>query len=200
MAFRLVALCLVVGALGAASAAGGGVDTATAIVDRTWSCPLHTSDGFRLLGVAGSPGFVDIPQSAAGVTVTDQLAPTGARHVLVSAGSTTIRVHRICRETKRIALTHRGLPEPPDIFQANYDCESKPKAVLIRVRAVVASPGAWKRSKPAHLQLERPVLSAQLTVQMPSGRPIGFLTIAGSRSASGSLPTVSATSWGQASA
>jgi hypothetical protein len=131
-----------------------------------------------VLGVAGNPGFVDIPDWNASMDVTDPLAPN-PRDRLVSVGSRGIRVHRGCTTAKRVALTRKGLPGPPGIFQASYDCESKPKSVLVRVRAAAAAASPWKREPPAHLELRKTVSSAAVSVQTPSRRPIGYVTISG---------------------
>jgi hypothetical protein len=131
-----------------------------------------------VLGVAGNPGFVDVPESDASTYVTDQLAPA-PRDMLLALSSRGIRVHRGCTAVKRIALTRKGLPGPPGIFQASFDCESKPKTVLVRVRAVAAAASPWKREPPAHLELRKTVSSAALSVQTPSRRPLGYVTISG---------------------
>jgi hypothetical protein len=125
-----------------------------------------------MLGISGSPGFVGYARSDASMSVTDSLAPS-AQKQLVYVWSTGIRVDRRCVAASRIALSSKGLPGPPGIFQANYDCESKPKSVLVRVRAVAASATPWKRQPPGHLELREAVSSAQLSVRMPSGRPLG---------------------------
>ena len=166
------------GWLGASSVAGGGASAGTAIVDRTWSCPLHTSDGFRLLSIGGARGFVDIPTADAGMHVNDDLAPS-ARSQLLGASSRGLRVSRSCTGARRINLTRKGLPGPPDIFATSYDCESKPKSILIRLRAVLGEAGTWRHAPPAHLDLLKPVSSAQLVVQAPTGRRFAYATIAG---------------------
>jgi hypothetical protein len=138
---------------------------------------LHTSDGFRLVSVSASPGFVGYERSDASMSVGDSLAPS-AQSDLVFVGSTTIRVHRRCVAARKIVLSAKGLPGPPGIFRANYDCESKQKSILVRVRAVAASSTPWKRQPPAHLELRKAVSSAQLSVQTPSGQSLGYVTIA----------------------
>lgn len=85
---------------------------------------------------------------------------------------------RSCVSAKQIAVTRRGLPGPPGIFQANYDCESNPKNVLLRVSAVATSAGPWTRQPPAHVELRKAVSSAVVSVQTPARRPIGYVTIA----------------------
>ena len=130
-----------------------------------------------MVGVGGAEGFVDIPEFDASMYVSDEVAPS-ARSQLVSVDSRGIRVHRQCAAAEPIALKRAGLQGPPDIFRARYDCEVKPRSVLIRVRATVKASRRWTRGRPAHLVLETPVSRAELSVQTPSRRPIGYVTIA----------------------
>jgi hypothetical protein len=109
----------------------------------------------------------------------DELAAGASDSLLVYADNRGIRLHRSCVAAKRIVLTRKGLPGPPDRFEARYDCEYRPTRVLVRVRATVAAATPWKRSPPMHLQLERTVTKAEVAVQTPSRKAIAFLTIAG---------------------
>lgn len=150
------------------------------MVDRTWSCPLYTSHGFRLLSVWGLEGNVGLTWDAS-MRLVDDLAPS-PQDSLVSVQSREIRVLRRCKVARSpIPLTRRGLPGPPDIFTTSYDCESKLKSVLVRVKAIVASSDSWCRQRPAHLALEEPVSSAEMVVQAPNGKRFGYVTIAGKR-------------------
>ena len=149
-----------------------------AIVDRTWSCPLRTQDGFRLLEVGGSPGFVGIDDGAQ-MTVSDALGSGDLESGLTSVYAGGISVNRRCvAAMNRIALTRTGLPGPPARFQTQYDCELTPRKILVRVRATVRSPGNWVKSGPV-VRLRKAVSNAEMAVQTPKRRPLAFMTIGG---------------------
>jgi hypothetical protein len=171
----LVALAL---ALGASGTAGGESSATTAVVDRTLSCPLTTAAGFRLLGVSGNQGLVGY-ESGASAFVSDQLA-AGDLKTLVHAHGIGITLQRGCVAAKRIALTRKALPGPPDAWQSSYDCELTPKRVLVRIRATVAKATPWKRLGP-RLILERAVSKAEIAVQTPTRKPIAFVSISGKK-------------------
>jgi hypothetical protein len=131
-----------------------------------------------MLGVSGSQGFVGYARSDASMSVSDKVAPH-PRNMLVSADSTGIRVSRLCTAARRIPLTRRGLPGPPSLFQAYYDCAARPKRILVRIRAVAAASAPWTRQPPAQLDLQKAVSRAEMRVQAPNGRSIAYVTIAG---------------------
>lgn len=173
LAFLIAALALAVTGGGAR----GEAHVPMALVDRTLTCPLVTSDGFRLLSVWGIEGNVGVGGFDASARVVDELA-LSPQSVLASAEARGLAVSRRCSDRERAPFQRKGLPGPPGIFTATYDCESRPREVVIRLRAVVASGGRWRRQG-ASVVLRRAVASAQLSVQTPSRVPFGHVTIAG---------------------
>ena len=81
-------------ALSVGGPASGGSAAPTAIVDRTWSCPLRTSDGFRLVTIWGIDAVAGYEHDAS-MRVEDGLAASPAAQ-LVSVTSTEVRVNRRC--------------------------------------------------------------------------------------------------------
>ena len=160
---------LAVGASGAADA------SPAALIDRSVSCPLTTSDGLRLLSVGGSPGYVGFPGTSS-ISVLDTLRNSSSGG-LVWAGDGYIRLSLGCSAARRIPLSRAGLPGPPGIFAADWDCPMKPTTVRLRIRATVARATPWRRER-EQLVLQRAVSKAEVTVQTPSGKPIAFMALA----------------------
>ena len=112
------------------------------------------------------------------MNVVDKLAPSPRDHLLGADGR-GMRVSRNCRAAPRIPLSRKGLPGPPDIFATSYDCESRPKTVVMRIKAVVQASSSWRPDPPAHLELMKPISCGELVLQAPSGKRFAYATIAG---------------------
>ena len=176
MTIRPAATALLVGALCAVSAAGGANSPTAVVVDRTWSCPVSTSDGRRTVRIAAVPGAPSTADATVWV-IDERPSPV----TLVLATRIGLRVSRGCAATTRIDLDRRGLPGPPGTFDTTHDCNSQHRKVLVRVRAVVAASGPWRPGLPAHLDLKTQVSRAEVVVQAPNGKRFAYATIAGGK-------------------
>jgi hypothetical protein len=83
-----------------------------------------------------------------------------------------------CFPSRRsVPLTSKGLPGPPVQWEKTLKCSIR-GGVLVRVRAVVQSDGAWLRVNRLYRGAQGRVTEASLAVRSArNGRPLAFVTI-----------------------
>jgi hypothetical protein len=176
MALRITYSVLLLVALGAAASAHGGSSATTAVVDRTWSCPMRGSEGLRGLEIYGG---TDPGAGQAAFQVSDGLTPGGP--TLLIAAPVGILVNRACAPAKSVALGRRGLPGAPVTIISKYECPTKAAKVFVRLRARVVSPRPWRRQSDGDVELKTAVSSVQLAFHAPRGTPMAYVTFAGAK-------------------
>jgi hypothetical protein len=85
---------------------------------------------------------------------------------------------RRCRQARVVVpLSARRLPGPPVRFDTDTDCEVRGR-VLVRLRAVLEAPTAWRRAAPPYFGARRNVVEAKIAVRSErTRRPITFVTL-----------------------
>ena len=73
----------------------------------------------------------------------------------------------------------RGGLAGPDTLQESYVCDAT-KRVLVRVKAVLSSKGAWVKAQ-GLLVVNRNVTAATLVVKTSAGRPLAYAQLTGKK-------------------
>ncbi len=165
---------------------------ASRIVDRTFACTPIAYGGVRDLDLWASPPRTDpwtIPAylvARTGTTLPDddlvfvraraqgkigwtspQPGPAG---VYASA--------RRCVSTRAaVPLSSKGLPGPPAGWFSEVTCSLRGR-VLVRARALLASPADWRRADKTYLGAQKPVVEASLAIRSErTGEPLAFMQV-----------------------
>ena len=98
----------------------------------------------------------------------------GSNHYRAGVYANTAR----CRLSRAaVPLSARGLPTPPVVWAKVVDCRVRGR-VLVRVRAELASPSAWRPVGAPYAGAVGNVATAQLAVRSEkTGKPIAFTTL-----------------------
>ena len=172
---------------------------ASRIVDRTFRCTLATLyGGLRefdvvtkprgTLGNGGrsddvSPGYISVGSGAASGPFDDLIfARSGLEERGVAPGSpfppgAYVDVRRCATARVSLPLSPKGLPGPPVRFDQEADCEVRGR-VLVRLRAVLEAPTAWRRASPPYFGGRRNVVEAKIAVRSERARrPIALVAL-----------------------
>lgn len=199
---RIVVLCLLgslVVATAAARAGGapprpavpglGAVESASRIVDRTFTCAPRTFGGLGDLDVNVSP-FVDygtfersayLIVSTGGSNPQDNLVFVRPRSQDELGGwragpAGVYASSRRCAGVRgSIPLSSTGLAGPPTRWEKDLNCPVRGR-VLVRVRSVLRSPAGWRRIDGFFHGARRPVVEAKIAVRVQrTGEPVAYM-------------------------
>ena len=149
-----------------------------------WEQPPLATIGSSLVGAAqfsiqNSLAWVSAgkPAPVAPVSPADPQLPLRAWGTVAAQGG-------VCRGSSvRVPLGTRGLARTAvGPFEEIYDCDT-PRRVLVRVRAMLASPDALS-SFHGFLRATAPARAAEVMVRTPSGKPVAYVRVEDSGKAS----------------
>jgi hypothetical protein len=163
---------------------------------RTFSCLPLAAGALRDLDFDVSPNRTDVagrPVTAVIEARTGAQLPTtslvfarartqpanpgvGIQPVRGVAGAFASRTR--CRPARsRVPLSARGLPGPPVEWEKRLDCRIRGR-VLVRLRATLDTPTAWRRVDATFSGARNPVVRAQLAVRSErTGKPIAYMEL-----------------------
>jgi hypothetical protein len=191
---RTVALLAAIVVPAITAEAGTG---ASRVVDRTFRClPEVLYPGVRQLDVTSSPrgslgaggrsddvspGYISVGSGAAR-GVFDDLVFARSRSEVRHAATTFppgvyVDARRCVRARVALPLSSKGLPGPPVRFATDADCELRGRVVL-RVRALLEAPAAWRPATPPWAGARRDVVEATIAVRSErTRRPLALLAL-----------------------
>jgi hypothetical protein len=182
--------------------AASGVRAASRIIDRTFRCTpvaLTGGGGLRELTLTVEPRGSNViigarsPQDSPGAigVSTGGHSPTSDL-VAVRAGSwqrfarrnlpagVYARAGRCASARESLPISPAGLPGPPIQWRTNDSCGVRGR-ILVRVRAVLRSPGSWRRADATYFGARRNVAEAALAIRSERTRkPVAFLELGAS--------------------
>lgn len=195
---------LAAAAASTATQRAGAEPAASRIVDRTLLCATRQNGGIHEIeaesfsGVRQNRKWVRLPFAviSTGETASNAMVLENSLAWITSGrpdkdsqlGDYFFPVHaldfgtlavnrRICRATKRIPVGSAGLRGgAAGQLGDSYDCQV-PKRVVVRVRAVLESPGTL-RPHGAFLLTSAAVTEAKVVVRTQSGRPLAYVSTA----------------------
>jgi len=169
-----------------------GASAPSRIVDRTFVCTPMLFGGVRDLDVWAGPPRTDpwtIPAylvARTGTTlVTGDLVYVRARTqgkigwTLPPPGPGGVYAHsRRCSPSRTaVALSAKGLAGPPVGWYSEVTCALSGR-VLIRARALLSAPAAWRRTRTPFEGAQRNVLEASLAIRSErTGEPLAFMQL-----------------------
>jgi hypothetical protein len=153
------------------------------VIDRTLLCSTALQGGIRLVSIraanANATGLGQPPT----LSVSSGFAqPPGFAYA--STAGLTLYPDR-CKQTRaRVPLEAGSLKRaPPGLTGRTFDCEAPPR-VLLRIRAVFREPATLESNRyPGYqtLSAQGDVSEAAVAVRTPSGKPLAFAAISGSK-------------------
>jgi hypothetical protein len=199
MSARRAVVLLVFIAVAATTTAGASQEAPARVVDRTFRCtlaPLYA--GLRELEVSTkprgslgnggrsddvSPGYISVGSGPASGPFDDLVfARSRFEERGVAPGNpfppgVYADVRRCAPARVSVPLSAKGLPGPPVRFDQDADCEVRGR-VLVRLRAVLEAPTAWRRADAPYFGARRNVVEAKIAIRSErTRRPIALLAL-----------------------
>jgi hypothetical protein len=163
--------------------ASGSSGLGTRVIDRTLLCSTALQGGIRLVSIRASNAGSTGPGQPASLSVSSGFAqPPGFAYA--STASLTLYPDR-CKQTGvRVQLEAGNLRgATPGLSARSFDCET-PARVLLRIRAVFREPATLESNRYSGYQTlsaQGDVSEAAVAVRTPSGKPLAFAAISGSK-------------------
>jgi hypothetical protein len=178
---------------------GSAAESQSRIIDRTFRCtlaPLYgglrelevTTKPRGSLGNGGrsddvSPGYISVGSGPASGAFDDLVfARSRFEERGVAPGNpfppgVYADVRRCAPARVSVPLSAKGLPGPPVRFDQDADCEVRGR-VLVRLRAVLEAPTAWRRADAPYFGARRNVVEAKIAIRSErTRRPIALLAL-----------------------
>jgi hypothetical protein len=162
-----------------------GAGLGARVIDRTLLCSTGMQGGLRMVSIAASSarGPDRITQGPS-LSVSSGFARSPG---FASASTTSVTLYpdRCTGSGALVSLKAGNLrgAVPPGPFGTSFDCEA-PRRVYLRFRAVFFEPATLERSRELDYQTisaHGQVSEAAVAVRTPSGRPLVFATMVGSK-------------------